>query len=320
MYRQHWADVRPGGTAGGTRYTTVRREDVPRLVGLVRRQHRRRPPRGTGARRCCWWGEPGRTAPASPVPPGTGERSPGRTSRRLPRLRGSPVRHPDRGAPPYGTVVRPGRPRRGCTGSTARRARRPLPRVHDPAGDRDLAPRRDAVPSGNEFLMFLNPFPVRRGTSDAPYDPASRAYGGRTGTNSPASPCRGPWIPSTGGSRPPPGPLQAMLRPGRPPPGCGGGRRRAARCRSAVRPTGGDAHHGHPPAPRRGGTAVRSPGAPPRRRPGTGTGTRPSGTASPAAELPDGSSARTGHPDPVRPRVRLPGPGRGPRRRSSRSR
>jgi len=89
--------------------------------------------------------------------------------------------------------------------------------------------------------------------------PRAGRTGSRTGTNSPASPPPGPLDPVSGGSRPSPGPLQAMLRPGRPPPGCGGGRRRGARCRSAVRPTGGEAHHGHPPVSPRGGTACGAP-------------------------------------------------------------
>ena len=51
------------------------------------------------------------------------------------------------------------------------------PRVHDPAGDRDLAPRRVAAPRGSGFVMFRNPFPRDADANNLPYDPASRAYG-----------------------------------------------------------------------------------------------------------------------------------------------
>lgn len=222
-----------GSTAGANVRPVHRgapRLEPPDMFGV---QHGRRPPR-VSARAGAAGGEARGAYRGGDSP---------RRSPRYRRVRGSdrldvvPVASPcPRGLP--GTPSRPGRapvrdgrtprePRRGCTGSTARRTRRPLPGYTTPAGDRDLAPHRDVVPSGNGFLVFRNPFPRSAGASDAPYDLASRAYGGRTGANSPASPPPGPLDPVYGGLEAPSGAPPGNATPWTPSPGV---RRGAATC------------------------------------------------------------------------------------------
>jgi len=75
--------------------------------------------------------------------------------------------------------------------------------------------------------MFRNPFPRDADANNLPYDPASRAYGGRTGTNSPASPPPGPLDPVSGGLEALSGSPPGNATPWTPSPGV---RRGAATC------------------------------------------------------------------------------------------
>ena len=137
-------------------------------------------PGGTGARRCCRGGSQGRVprrglpAPASRYRRGRGSDRHDVLLVASPVPEGSPVRHPGRGAPPYGTVVRPVRPRRGCTRSTDRRTRRRIPGSRR-SGSRS-PPRRGARGSG--FLMFRNPFPPGRRREQPPVRPREQGVRG----------------------------------------------------------------------------------------------------------------------------------------------
>lgn len=166
MYRQHRRGERPPGTPR-----------PPRAARHVRRavQHRRRPPRGTGARRCCWWGSQG--GPRRGNSPRRAARyRRGRGSDRLDVLAvASPVSGDPRYAIPTGErPVRDGRTPRAPPPGVYRQHRPPRSATAPPG----TRPRRDAVLSGNEFLMFRNPFPRVGGGVRRPVRPREQGVRG----------------------------------------------------------------------------------------------------------------------------------------------
>lgn len=68
-------------------------------------------------------------------------------------------------------------------------------------------------------MMFRNPFPGGAGANNLPYALLAGPYGGRTGTNSPASPPPGPLDPVSGGLEAPSGSPPGNAPPRTPSPG-----------------------------------------------------------------------------------------------------
>lgn len=170
-----------------TRYTMALRGDVPRPEpsDLFDVQHRRRPPGGYRRVPVLPAGEPGaRTAAGdSPAPAYRSAGAAGSDRQDVPPAPVHPRRHrrygiPTGARPCTGRSYAPGAPTGDVPGAPPAVLGDRSPGYTTPAGDRDLAPRHDAVPSGNEFLMFLNPFPPVGGGVRRPVQPREQGVRG----------------------------------------------------------------------------------------------------------------------------------------------